>query len=83
LEVLMPTHYADLPQFLIKPDRRRTPERRASGLGGRRSTDELSDLVVLESARSDGWISRRALAAPTHLAAVPEIEEDNFPPLQG
>jgi hypothetical protein len=45
----------DLPQFLIKPDRRRGSERRASGLGGRRSTDELSDLVVLESGRADGW----------------------------
>ena len=45
----------ELPQFLIKPDRRRVSERRASGVGGRRSTDELSDLVVLESGRSDRW----------------------------
>jgi hypothetical protein len=74
----MQTHHADLPQFLIKPDRRRTPERRASALGGRRSTDELSDVVVLESARTDGWISRRALATPTRIAAVEEIEGDNF-----
>jgi hypothetical protein len=52
----------DLPQFLIKPDRRRVSERRASGLGGRRSTDELSDLVVLESGRADGWVARGTLA---------------------
>ena len=80
----MLTRYAESPQFLIKPDRRRMPERRASGLGGRRSTDELSDLVVLESARIDAWISRRTLAAPTHVAAVsPSGGEDNFPPIQG
>jgi hypothetical protein len=78
----MVTGQADLPQFFIKPDRRRLPERRASGLGGRRSTDEISDLVVLESAHSDGWISRRALAAPTQAAAVsPAVEQDNFPSL--
>jgi hypothetical protein len=53
----------ELPQFLIKPDRRRVSERRASGLGGRRSTDELSDLVVLESGRADGWVSRGTLAS--------------------
>jgi hypothetical protein len=76
----MVTGQADLPQFFVKPDRRRLPERRASGLGGRRSTDEISDLVVLESAHSDGWISGRALAAPTQVAAVsPAVEEDNFP----
>jgi hypothetical protein len=78
----MVTGQADLPQFFIKPDRRRLPERRASGLGGRRSTDEISDLVVLESAHSDGWISGRALAAPNQVAAVsPAVEEDNFPSL--
>jgi hypothetical protein len=78
----MLTETADLPQFFIKPDRRRLPERRASGLGGRRSTDEISDLVVLESAHSDGWISRRTLATPTHVAVVsPEVEEGNVPPL--
>jgi hypothetical protein len=72
----MMTGQADLPRFFIKPDRRRLPERRASGLGGRRSTDEISDLVVLESAHSDGWVSRRALATPTHIAGVPpEVEE--------
>jgi hypothetical protein len=78
----MLTRHADSPQFFIKPDRRRLPERRASGLGGRRATDEISDLVVLESGHSDGWISRRALAAPTHVAAVsPDPTEDNLPRL--